>query len=549
LNLDIVGALPDYFNLIADAVRPGNEDRAFTGILDNTVSILSAAGASLYAGTGSEVSGEIFICRKLSEDLCEELRRYGSESGAGPESEAETVREADGGCLHLVVVRRAPSFCCLFILYPDEPPDAVKREVAVSLAELFLSMIREQSHYRELEQRMYESVALANIGRTIVSTLDMEKVLNQIVKMVAYVMNAAACLIVLYDETDSEPEVKADFGVERLEDGAGIMRHAIEIYRMAEALHDKVDCSMAEPYHGGICFLAVPLFTGERINGAVIVYREQAFFEHEKSLMQATAVQASIALENARLHSRLAAFTDRELRLAAGIQQSLLPKHLPHTGNYDFGAKIDFMREVGGDYYDIIALENGRQGISIGDVSGKSVPAAILVAMAKYVLRASAVTESDPARSLEAVNSIIINDLSPEMFISMFYGILDASGGGFIYANAGHEPPLLFRESDHSCHFLYTTGMVLGVMDRSPYRHDVLKLEQGDWLVLYTDGVTEARGADGVLFGSQRVCEAVSRNHHMPAQLMAEYLFKEVYDYSEGKISDDVAILTINRIE
>ncbi len=534
---------------MAAAAHPGNMKQAFADILDNTISVLSANGAALYANTGSETMGEIFICRELPDNLCDELQRLGGADSLNADAREENVKRVDGGFLYSVLIRQKPVICHLFVLYEKWLPGEAEKKVACSLAELFLALICEQSHYRELEQRMYESVALASIGRTIVSTLDMERVLNQVVKMVAYVMNAAVCLIVLYDEEEGEPAVGAAFGMERLEESSGIVRHAINIYKRVEALHNGIDCNTAEKYLGRLCYMAVPLFSGERINGVVIVYREEAFFEHERSLMQATAAQASIALENARLHSSLASFTERELRLAAGIQQGLLPRSLPHTAQYDFGSKIHFMREVGGDYYDIISLGNGRQGISIGDVSGKSVPAAILVAMAKYVLRASAVTENDPARSLEAVNRNIINDLSPEMFISMFYGILNLADNKLVYANAGHEPPLLFRERSHSCRFLQATGVVLGVMSNSSYQHATVKLEQGDWLVLYTDGVTEARKSDGELFGSRRVCEALERNHHMPAQIMAEYLFKEVYDYSTGKISDDVAILAINRIE
>jgi serine phosphatase RsbU (regulator of sigma subunit) len=549
LNEDLLSALPKYFELIADAIHPGNMNEAFADILDNTISVLSANGAALYANTGSETASEIFICRELSNNLCDELRRLGSADSFNANAREETVRTVDGGSLYSVLIRQKPVLCHLFVLYKKGPPGEAEKMAASSLAELFLSLLREQSHYRELEQRMYESVALASIGRTIVSTLDMERVLNQVVKMVAYIMNAAVCLIVLYDEEEGEPVVEAVFGMERLEERSGIVRHAINIYKRVEALHSSIDCNTAEKYLGRLCYMAVPLFSGERINGVIIVYREEAFFEHEKSLMQATAVQASIALENARLHSSLASFTERELCLAARIQQGLLPRSLPHTARYDFGSKIHFMREVGGDYYDIIPLGNERQGISIGDVSGKSVPAAILVAMAKYVLRASAVMENDPARSLEAVNRNIINDLSPEMFISMFYGILDFSDNKLVYANAGHEPPLLFIEHSHSCRFLHATGVVLGVMSNSSYQHAAVELKHGDWLVLYTDGITEARKSDGELFGSRRVCEAVERNHHISAQVMAEYLFKEVYDYSNGKISDDVAILAINRIE
>lgn len=536
--------LQTYLRLMIEMIRiaPGQEE--YSDLLESLTDLLAAQGAALYVRREIEGLPDIFICHRLSEDLCRRLEQ--SVVGAEWEMEkAVDLSETAGGWLLDIIAGRQPAACRLWLYY-DSPPSSERRELALTVTELLLAVVSGKGHYSELEQRLYESAALADIGRMIVSTLDMEKVLYQIVKVVAYIMNAAACLIVLHKEDEEEVEVAAAYGLERFAAERDTVRHALMLYSLIAEREGEVGGAQVGKFDG-YDHLMVPLTARDRIIGAIIVYRQQEFFEHEKSLLQATAVQASIAIENARLHSSLAAFTERELRLAASIQHSLLPRSLPSSREFDFGSTISFMSEVGGDYYDTIDLGESGYGISIGDVSGKSVPAAILVGMAKYVLRTYAVIGHSPDQALAGVNRTIVNDLAPEMFISMFYGILDIGSGRLQFANAGHEPPLFFRERDHDCDFLQPTGMVLGVLSESEYSPDYRVMEPGDWLILFTDGVTEARNPEGELYGSRRVCQAVLSNHHQTAQLMAEHLFKEVYDFSGGNLRDDVAILTVNR--
>lgn len=200
---------------------------------------------------------------------------------------------------------------------------------------------------------------------------------------------------------------------------------------------------------------------------------------------------------------------EREMEVARGIQMGLLPRSLPRIEHVAIEGESQPAKEVGGDYYDVLELGDGRWGIAIADVSGKGVPAALVMVMTRTLLHALARTSRSPAAVLTAINADLYKETDPSVFVSMLYGIWDANSRTFIYANAGHEPPILTQRG--ALMSLPSGGVALGVVENAADVLDdtPLRLGENDSLFLFTDGATEARNEQGAMFGIERLAEAI----------------------------------------
>jgi serine phosphatase RsbU (regulator of sigma subunit) len=239
---------------------------------------------------------------------------------------------------------------------------------------------------------------------------------------------------------------------------------------------------------------------------------------------------------------------ERELQVARKVQQSLLPKRIEIAPGYDIGAFIAYARTVGGDYYDVFPLEEDVMALSIADVSGKGMPAALLVALTKYTIRGSAVARITPEEVFRAVNDVILSATTPSMFVSAIYGILFPLEGRLVYANSGHELPLLWKAISGNVHRTPAAGgIVLGVTRNvSPIKQE-LYLAPGDVLLMFTDGAIEARDHAGEIYGNKRLYASLAANAHLPAQMIVEAIKDELFSFSGGKLYDDITLLALKR--
>jgi sigma-B regulation protein RsbU (phosphoserine phosphatase) len=238
------------------------------------------------------------------------------------------------------------------------------------------------------------------------------------------------------------------------------------------------------------------------------------FSEVELRLLRLMANQASIAIEQARLQEEEIRRQRIEEELAVGrnIQLSMLPDSYPSLDGWDFAARYEAARQVGGDFYDLFSLpgEPGRWGIVIADVSDKGVPAALFMALSRTTIRNVALRGRPPAEVLTWANRFIQEDSQAHMFLTAFYGELDSRNGSLVYANAGHDPPLLWQASTNRFIELSANGVALGVLEQPEIEERVIILEPGDVIVLYTDGVTEATNMDLEEFGKSRLKETLA---------------------------------------
>lgn len=264
------------------------------------------------------------------------------------------------------------------------------------------------------------------------------------------------------------------------------------------------------------------------------------------------ANQAALSVEQARLHrvESRGQRMERELQQARQIQMSLLPNGYPQVAGYDFAAAYESAREIGGDLYDFIEWPGDphRVGLLIADVSGKGTAAALFMAHSRAMIRGAAQTQPGPAATLAAANVQIARDNHAMLFVSAFYAVMDAPSGRLTFANAGHNVPIV-RRADGRVEEAVARGMVLGIMDDMTYDEAATTLAEGDMIVLYTDGITEAMNARGDLFDKERLMAAVHGASPADARALIDAILVAVRDFTgDTPQADDLTIVTVRRI-
>ena len=263
-----------------------------------------------------------------------------------------------------------------------------------------------------------------------------------------------------------------------------------------------------------------------------------------------TRIQERLHDKNHQLETALRAETDvvrkqeQELDRARQIQQDLLPKWIPQVRGMQVAGAWQPASAVSGDYYDVLALDENRLAICIGDVVGKGITAALLMANLQAAFRAFATADASPAAVCSRLNAFICGNVASGKFISFFYCIVDARDRSLAYENAGHCPAQLVRRSGDAI-TLPGDGAVLGVLPDWIYKDNRLQLETGDRLVLFTDGVTEAEDAQGVEFGEGRVVRALLDPGDRSADDVRRTLMSAVTDYCGGQFRDDATVVVL----
>ena len=237
---------------------------------------------------------------------------------------------------------------------------------------------------------------------------------------------------------------------------------------------------------------------------------------------------------------------EQELHVARSIQQASLPKEVPELEGWEISPQYRPAREVGGDFYDFLELPKGRLGILVGDATGKGVPAALVMASARSMLRALAQTSNSPGHVLRRVNDPLVADIPANMFVTCFYAILEPENGNLTYANAGHDLPYLRRRGGE-CEELMARGMPLGLMPGMGYEEKQTILEAGEAALLYSDGLVEAHDPEGEMFGFPKLRALVAE--HGEKGSLADLLLEELYSFvGEGwEQEDDITLLTLRR--
>jgi sigma-B regulation protein RsbU (phosphoserine phosphatase) len=298
--------------------------------------------------------------------------------------------------------------------------------------------------------------------------------------------------------------------------------------------------------------LCVPLMVKSELKGVLTVYNKKGdgtFTEGDQRLLAIIAMQSAQVIENARLYEEQQAYVrmQEEVRLASTIQRDLLPKSSPQVSGYDIAGRSIPAQMVGGDYFDFIRMSDEILAICLGDVSGKGLPASLLMANLQATLRGQSLHEIPVKDRVRRSNELLFRSTDPEKFATLFYGVLDVQHHTFTFSNAGHENPFHFKR-DRGMARLTAGGTVLGVIDRFPFEEDVVRIDTGDLLVIFSDGITEAFNVDDDQFGEARLEAAIQESLDEPSEAIIEKVVTAVNEFAgQAPQADDLTLVIMKR--
>ncbi len=444
---------------------------------------------------------------------------------------------------------------------------ASEHSLAESNATLERKLAELEAANRVLQQRTRELVTFEDIGRALITSTDLHQLADRVSRRAGELCDAD--LVMLYYHRSSGPvEILAALGWDR---------EVLERQLTADELPAYTQTREAQLFAGrppGIipkldtpsprAGLAIPLLTQERQVGLMIVQstRKARFKPGEAALLETLAAQAAVAIQRAGLIRQLQAKIEeleaaqiglaqkerleRELELARQLQQSMLPRTFPRVRGYRFAAQNAPARQVGGDFYDVIELNDDYLGIVIADVSDKGMAAALYMTLSRSLLRAEARRVHSPYEALVNLNHLLVELGEQGMFVTVFYGIIDRKERRLCYARAGHDCPFLLR--DGRAELLGGRGMALGLFDDEDFHltEEWLSLAPGDRLVLYTDGLTDATNPQGELFDRHRLQSLLEDLTSLPPNDFCAAAFERLAAFQGSAAQfDDMAMVVV----
>ncbi len=431
-----------------------------------------------------------------------------------------------------------------------------------------------------LVKRNRELAEMNSIIGAVTSSLNLDTVLNGIVNSVRSLLpkSTGASLQLLEEDmlvTRASTYPKwAEEQVLTFRPGRGAAGVALQENRIVN-IGDVTQDQRFIPNERGARFLSLittPIVYGERPMGVLSVeaVEKDAFSGDDEQLLTLLAGYVAVAIANAEYSGNLEEIVEKrttelrvaqnrlleqqrleqEVRLAAEVQASLLPKQMPVIHGYEVAGTALPARLVSGDLYDCIVKNDGTCNFVLADISGKGIPAAMLTSTAHALLRAESEHTDSPSGILTNINKSLYRDLTrAELFITMFVARLNQDLAQVTYANAGHTEALWWRQSDLSCTRLGATGMPIGVMEGAEISEETIALRPGDVLVFYSDGITEAENPRQELFGVERLSELVRKYAFHATHTLAQRILTEVELFSgEAPRSDDLTLLVVKAL-
>ncbi|HEX2224024.1 MAG TPA: SpoIIE family protein phosphatase [Thermoanaerobaculia bacterium] len=400
----------------------------------------------------------------------------------------------------------------------------------------------------QVNYRVVELEALYDVGLAVAATLDLDRLSEEILLRAVSLLDARRGALYILEDPGDHYRLSRTFGGEA---APSFALDNLDLAAFLEAGGPPPDDLLP----GAVHVMGVPIEMDSTPRGLIAVGDKESrrgvgpFLAADRRTLALFANQAAIALENARLHlqalekERL----DREMHVAAEIQRQILPKGAPEVAGFRLIGWNLPARQVGGDYYDFFVQGNGHVGLVVGDVSGKGIPAALLVSTLHSALSLMLDQTGFGPSLLDRLNRHILASSISNKFITMLVAELDPKTGGIHYLNAGHNPGLLLRR-DGSVEELGSTGLPLGLLAASRFQSRSLELEPGDLLCLYSDGITECENAAAEEFGVSRLVEVLRAHEDRPLPEMLEALQQALARFSAGlPQGDDQTLILLQR--
>lgn len=406
--------------------------------------------------------------------------------------------------------------------------------------------------------------ALSQASMALISDRPVTELLEFILELAFRVVKAERGFLMLTDSGIHDLEVKAvrsssehDRSAEEITFSRSIAEKVINekvsiltSNAMTDPRFRSQDSIVAVGIRSAMC---VPLWNNQNVSGLVYVdsrIHENVFNQDDLSLLTSLANVAAIKLENAKLleatieQKRI----EHELEQARRIQKSALPEKSPALEGWDIAGTNTPCYTVGGDYYDFILRPDRKMAFALGDVSGKGIPAAMMMMVLRATVQDAAQQKASVSEIVAQTNRVMYHNSPEQSYVTFFLGDLEPDTGHLRYVNAGHIPPIWYRSASGKLERLEAGGTVLGLFDKMTYEEGYVSLEPGDVLVVFTDGISEAWGDNEEEFGEQRVAKVIEKHTALPANELIVTLQEEVDRHTKGnRPSDDCTLVIVKR--
>lgn len=417
-----------------------------------------------------------------------------------------------------------------------------------------------ESENQRLKRAVEELTIINDLARAIGASLNSHEIMNTIIRRSLRAVNAEQGVITLVHDQPSEPTKTL---VRTMSDSTEHEAFHLDQSLLGWMQINKKPLSMNDPHNDprfrGLrldesirSLLCVPMLVKSELKGVLTVTNKKEadeFTNEDQRLLAIIAAQSAQIVETARLYEEEKALSrvKEEIRLASEIQLGLLPKTNPRIPDFEIAGFSLPAQVVGGDYYDFIRIDEGRLAICLGDVSGKGLPAALLMSNLQATIRGQTVLGQSPKDCMKRSNRLMYESTDPHKFATLFYGIMDTRTHELAYSNAGHDLPFFFRGDEEPTR-LESGGLILSVMEDFDYEQAVVRFNPGDLLVIYSDGITDATNEYEEQFGEERLLDLLNTGCGMAPRDLIEKITAAVGEFAGGRPQmDDMTLVVVKR--
>jgi serine phosphatase RsbU (regulator of sigma subunit)/putative methionine-R-sulfoxide reductase with GAF domain len=426
------------------------------------------------------------------------------------------------------------------------------------------------------QEQAYASAALLQVAQAIVSLSDIDETLGTIIRIMPILVGVARAALYEWDQNMELFRPAQQYGLSE-DDSVRFWDRsfAADEFALLQACRQEMSlmaCPLDPDRANGLnawlaadmtqeanlgtsnpLLFAVPVAVKEDLYGVMVIEEAAGglrFRARRLEIITGIAQQAALAIQNDLLQKAMVVRErlETEVQLARQIQKTFLPEQLPEFAGWELDARWKTARQVGGDFYDVFNLPDGRLGLFIADVADKGVPAALFMALTRTLVRAAVLENHSPAEAMKRVNDLLVPDTRQGMFVTAVYAVLDMQTNELTYVNAGHNPPVWIK-SKGEVEKLVRTGVALGAAEEARFRQRSIQLEAGDSLLLYTDGLTESFNDQGEFYGEERLLEAILANQCASAHDLIDVVEKSLLEFvRDMPAADDLTMLALRRV-
>ncbi|MFH1891130.1 MAG: GAF domain-containing SpoIIE family protein phosphatase [Candidatus Zixiibacteriota bacterium] len=448
-------------------------------------------------------------------------------------------------------------------LYDPQDQSGLSRhvfEVLAALSDLFVIAWDNAELYEQMHRKSLQNKLLLDSTQMLSSSIELDEVLENMMialkKVVDY--DAIGIFLVKKETNRLEPRVWKGFdhndSMRRLGTKLGeglvgwVVEHGVGVY-VPDTLKDN---RYIEARPETRSELVVPIKADDKIIGAFNVESDlvDPYSQEDLDFLTVFASQAAVSIERARMYRQIMFNRqfEEQLNVARMIQQTFLPRKNPTVKGFDIAGRNIPSQKVGGDYYDFIQIVDNQIGIAIADVSGKGMPAALIMAAFRASLIAEIRNNYAIRTILQKVNRLLHESMDGGSFVTAVYGVLDCKNRILTFSNAGHNPPILLRK-DGTSEELVEGGLALGILDDRVYEERPVYVGSGDLIVLFTDGVSEATAADGEQYGEKRIVDNLVDNREKSAEELVQLIIDSVNEFSaDDFVPDDLTLIVVKAL-